>query len=343
MLLATAGVLLMVAIPSVLSQLYAFGGLGGLIKTGYGGARYLVLNSSLTFGTGFEWWLLGSVLLAFCGITFRNTVHFWIGLVLYVGLALILLLIGGRSTLVYTLLFGVALYHYGYRRISSRVVTLGLLVGIGAAQFYALARYYLPGGLLYAVSQTWSGVLRNPLLLAPWTTGEFINPATSLLEILQYGGPHLLFGASYFPALGGPIPFVARLFAQVGFDPNAWRLQRFHPEVLAAGGGLGFSPVTEGYMNFGVLGIVGHMFLYGYSIGWIYRRLSTNSSTSMILLFAGSLPAFMLDGMRINTTSFMYKWTRSYLMPWIIFVVLELFFRTTTAGATRPARRPANG
>ncbi|AFM21814.1 hypothetical protein Anamo_1196 [Acetomicrobium mobile DSM 13181] len=67
-LLMTAFGLILLSVPSLLSQLSAFGGLTGLISIGYGGKRYQVLASSFVLGTGFEWLLLGLVIgsIIFC-------------------------------------------------------------------------------------------------------------------------------------------------------------------------------------------------------------------------------------------------------------------------------------
>lgn len=322
LLLITAFGLILLSLPSLLSQLRAFGGLTGLVSIGYGGKRYQVLASSFVFGTGFEWLLLGLVILIFYGLKYNCRKYLCMGSCLYLIVAYILLLIGGRSTLVYTALFGVVLVHYGHRRVSPRFIVLGMVVGIILAQYYALARYFLPDGLWYAISQTWDIVVQNPSLLLPWSANEFVQPAASLLEILEKGDTKLVFGRSYISTIGAPIPLISRLFAQAGFDPNLWRLQTFHPEVLAAGGGLGYSPVSEGYMNFGVLGIIAHLFIFGYIPGVAYKRFLSKTNVGSLLFFAATLPLFMLDGMRIHSASLVYKWTRSYLMPWLLFMLV---------------------
>lgn len=126
------------------------------------------------------------------------------------------------------------------------LVATGLIFGISIAQYYALARANLSEGLLYALLSVWPAVLKNPSIIAPWMANEFRMPAASLLEILQYGGPGLLFGRSYLAILGAPIPFVARLFNSISFDVNMWRLETFYPDLLATGGGLAFSPSLKG-------------------------------------------------------------------------------------------------
>lgn len=176
-------------------------------------------------------------------------------------------------------------------------------------------------------------MLENPAVLAPWAVNHFRAPAASLLEILQYGGPGLFWGGSYLAALGAPIPFVSRLFAEVAFNPVSWRIEHFWPAMLITGGTPGFSPVTEGYINFGIMGIIIHLYLYGYAIGRVYNHASSRQTLPAMLLLAGSLPVFVLDGLCVSSASFVYKWTRGYLMPWLIFWGLEML-------APRRARRP---
>lgn len=323
LLMLTSISLLLLSAVSLPTYFAAFGGLTGFIKTGYGGQFYLTVRENVILGSGFEWWFMGAVILVFYGINRSAKLSLFCGIALFAFVAGIILLTGRRHQLIFPLIFGLVLFHYGHRRFPSPVITVGMILGISAAQYYALARYFLPEGLIYALSKIWYFVLNNPYILAPWAANEFAVPAASLLEVLEYGGPGLLLGRSYIAALGASIPFVARLFSKLGFDINEWRLSTFYPDILEAGRGLGFSPVTEGYINFGVIGVILHLFVHGYIIGEIYRRLLAKPSLSALLLFAGSLPVFMLYGFRVPSASFVWSWIRIYLMPWIIFIVLK--------------------
>ena len=325
-LLATGIIMLFLGALSITSQIIAFGGLTKFLEVGYGTQYFLTLSEATTIGGSLEWWLLGAILLIFYGLMRQSKPAILLGVVLFVPVALFIILeTGRRSHLLYPILFGLALFHYGYRRLPSYIIVPGLLIGVMAAQYYALARYYLSEGLIYGLTQVLPSVINNPYLIAPWMANHFRMPAASLLEVLQYGGPGLLFGQSYLAAVGAPIPFIARLFAEVGFNPNVWRVENFYPEILTIGGGFGFSPVTEGYINFGILGIIVHMFAYGYIIGIIYARLISRPSLPILLLLAGSFPVFMLDGLTNSSSSFVYKWTRIYLLPWIIYWGLKIF------------------
>lgn len=197
LLFSTAIGLLLLSSVSLATYFYAFGGLSGYIKVGYGGRFYLFTKERQVLGAGFEWGLLGSILLIFFGLKRRSKISLFIGGAIFLLLAFIILITGRRHQFLYPFLFGVALFHYGYKKITFPVIAIGLLLGISIAQYYALARYFLPGGLLYALSQVWPAVVRNPSLLVPWAANEFRMPAASLLEVLQYGGPGLLLGGSY--------------------------------------------------------------------------------------------------------------------------------------------------
>jgi oligosaccharide repeat unit polymerase len=321
---STAIIMILLGALSTATQILSFGGLSNFLKTGYGGEYFLQLSKGFAIGGGFEWWLLGALLLISYGFMCNSRKAIFCGIALFLPAALIILLTGRRSQLLYPMLFCIVLLYYGHRKLSSHIIIPGLLAGIGAAQYYALARSLLPGGLVFALSNVWPAVLNNPLLIAPWMANEFRMPAASLLEVLQYGGPGLLLGSSYLSAIGAPIPFVARLFDQVGFDLNLWRMESLYPEILAKGGGFAYSPVTEAYVNFDILGIIVHMFVYGYLIGKIYARFISRPSLSSLLLLAGSIPVFMLDGLRVDSASFVWRWTRIYLMPLIIYCGLKI-------------------
>ena len=324
-LLLTFVIIMFLSAVSLVSYFITFGGITSYIKVGYGGDFYLTLQEKgMVIGAGFEWCLLGAALVLFYGIKKPYKSYLVGGITIFTFVSSIILLTGRRHQFVYPLLFALTLFHYGYRRLSPPLVLVGILIGISVAQYYALARFFLPKGLIYALTQTWSVVVKNFHLIAPWSANEFRMPAASLLEVLHYGSPGLLLGRSYIASLGAPIPFLARLVKQFGFDVNEWRMATFYPLIWIAGGGLGFSPVTESYLNFGVVGIFLHLFLYGYIIGRIYNRFLTKPSWSTLFLLAGSFPMFMLEGMRIHTASFVWKWVRIYLMPWTIFIILKV-------------------
>lgn len=322
----TSVIFLMVAIVSTMSEIFSFGGIGNLISVGYGGDKFLHSTTTFMIGGGFQWLILSGAIIWYYGLKSLSRNNKQLGLVIIGVSAVVFFLIGGRSTLVYSLIFISIIYYYEKRSINGKLVISLLILGIIAAQLYSNARYYLPYGITETVTNTWRIFINNPKAFVPLPSNinEFRIPAKSLLEVIENGNGFKFYGRSYISALGTPIPFINRLFNYIGVNPSVWFLDKYHPDILARGGGLGFSPVTEGYMNFGVLGVVIHMFLYGWTISWIFQNYKEKRSVSSLLLYAGALPIFVLDGLRIHLGSAFYKLFRIYLMPFFIYLLIHL-------------------
>lgn len=322
---------------SIATQVAAFGGLSGLLAVGYGGQRFQVLHAARTFGAGFEWWLLACCLLGYLALAARRPSLLWAAMSLALPVLLLLLRIGGRSGLVYAALFGFVVFHEGWRRLRPRLVLLSLVGGVILAQFYSLARFWLDAGLWNALRVTAEIARRAPEALLPTASNEFRAPSAALLDVLQFARFDRWGGQSYLDALLAAAPGLADLFDRTSATPSIWRLQEFHPEVLAVGGGLGFSPAAEGWLNFGSLGVALHLVAYGLLIGSAYRWHRARATVLSLLLLAGLLPMFALDGLRIHTAAFVYKTTRVYLMPFFVFILARDLLRLASA------RRLASG
>lgn len=326
-LLKLAGVLLLgLALFGVATQVVAFGGLGGLIRFGYRPEQYLVIDDSFIFGVGYIWWLLAGVVIGYHGLLTKSVLRMGFGLLLYAWMTYVLLRIGGRNHLVHTMFFAVVLLHYGYRRFPTRLIVGGLLAGLTFFNIYARGRWLLAEGFAAMAVQQWESIRLDPTQLFPWSASEFSTPAVGLLEILEFGGPPLVLGRSYISAIGMPLPYVARLTSAVGFNVSDWVMQAYHLDMFLAGGGNGFSPVTEGYMNFGVVGVALHMGIYGMAVGWVYGRMRARPTLGRLLLFAGVMPVFSVMGLRIYAESMTYNLFRGYLAPWILFMLLMVLF-----------------
>lgn len=337
--------MLILSLLSVGSYLVKFGGIRGYLEIGYGADYFQALSEGGLIGSGFQWLMLFGGLCFFYGLMRNAKVYKTLGTITLILTSAIVLLTGRRRELIYPLIFCVVMYHYGRKRLPSFLVAICIFAGIVLSQYYALARSFLDEGLLYALEKVWPAVVKDPYILLPWASNEFRMPAASLLEVLEYGSPSL-WGRSYITAVGAPIPFLARLFAKVGFDLNSFRLQTYYSGLLPEGAGLGFSPVTEAYMNFGFLGVAFVMYMYGLVISRIYRRLLKKPNLSNLLLYAGSIPVFMLEGLRGSSGTFMYTWFRVCLMPWFVFIAVRLFSsykRTAFITATSSKMERING
>ncbi|MDF2882794.1 MAG: hypothetical protein K0R54_3351 [Clostridiaceae bacterium] len=97
------------------------------------------------------------------------------------------------------------------------------------------------------------------------------------LSSAQYTS-ELFYGKSYFEALIRPIPIITKVtYEWMGYDeqrelPSSW-LSTIYTDMFAAGGGLGFSPASEAFLNFGYPGCVIMGFIIGCLFNLLYKKL----------------------------------------------------------------------
>lgn len=307
---------------SAIREVMAFGGLRELLDIGYGTDRYLVISNSATFGGSFQWLLLSMSMLFFYSLHKRSR---WGLLLSILGggfTTYLILVIGGRSTLVYVALFSLVLLISKQSRVMNWLYTVLVFVGIVFAQIFSYARAFLDDGLISAIQQVGVVVARSPHLILPLpkNINEFIIPGSSLLDILQRMPPVRLAGATYMGAVSSLVPGASRFLQGFGFNPSDWFLKDLYEKVYLQGGGRGFSPVTEGFLNFGVLGVVAQLFLYGLFARWLYQRMIDHNNYLTRLLYAGAFPILILDSMRIYLSSAVYKLSRVYLLPFFLYL-----------------------
>ena len=93
--------------------------------------------------------------------------------------------------------------------------------------------------------------------------------------------PELFYGKSYLEAIIKPIPFITKItYEWLGYDKDknavdVW-LSTIYTDLFAAGGGLGFSPASEAYINFNYLGCFIIGFIIGLLLNLVYKKLYNN-------------------------------------------------------------------
>lgn len=275
-----AMLMLFLSIVSIMLEVRTYGGLSAYYAMGYGGSRYLM--QGFTVGASFQWSCISSVLFGAYGIKKRRIGYLVLAFIMMAFSGYTFLRIGGRSTIIYTIIFGTILWHYGHKKIPKKILIIGILAGYAFAQVFSIARYHLPAGIMQAFTKGIIAVVKSPSLLLPFNIGEFVYPGRSLFDVLTIKNFDFKYGMTYL-----------------------------------AGGGFGFSPVAEGYINFGYMGSFLHMALYGW-IGSLINRKKQHDE-KYILLYAGMFPMLLLDGLRIYSASFVYKLMRVYILPYILY------------------------
>lgn len=190
---------------------------------------------------------------------------------------------------------------------------------------FSHARYYFPEGLWKTLSEMIVMTFTHPENFLPWKSGEFHFPARSMLDFIEKGAPPLQYGKTIFVALLNSIPFIGRFVNTTSLNPSEWMLKNYYPDVYEIGGGYGFSPVSEAFVNLGYFGVFPLLFVAGFLFALVYKNYIKNKSLAGLLLLMGSAPIMYLDFFRNQLSSSVYKYTRIYLLPCIIFVVFSFF------------------
>lgn len=321
----TVFLLLITSLFSVVSEMNSFGGFIKYFSVGYGPERFLISETANSFGGGFAWLgVSGVLLLALARLESRHN-----GLVRIAGAIVTafsisaIVIIGGRSTLVYILIFIAVYVHYRVYHFSNSSILIALILGMIFAQIFSHARFYFPEGIWKTISEMVAMTFTHPENFLPWKSGEFHFPARSMLDFLEKGAPPLQYGKTILIALLNSIPFIGRFVNITALNPSEWMMKNFYPDTYAIGGGYGFSPVTEAYTNFGYFGILPMFFIAGFLFALVYKNYVKNKSLQGLLFLMGSAPIMYLDFFRNQLSSSVYKYSRIYLLPWILFVVIS--------------------
>jgi oligosaccharide repeat unit polymerase len=105
-------------------------------------------------------------------------------------------------------------------------------------------------------------------------------------------------------------------------NPTIWYNQSFFPNIYASGGGMGFSLVAEGYMNYGVIGIVFWFFILGNLVKYFYNK-GTNSSM-WLLIYILSMPIIVF-ATRADFSTILTQSIKQIVFPIILLFLLHKF------------------
>jgi hypothetical protein len=158
-------------------------------------------------------------------------------------------------------------------------------------------------------------------------TTEFAGPYLTLLASIAYP-PSQLLGKSYLESVPMSIPFLSNILTEF-FDyrdktPSVYVwLSDVYYEVFSMGGGLGFTPVAEAYVNLGFFGCL----FFGFAVGLVFNALARSThSVKEVSLHYLLLPM----GFLFNRGPFVFLFSNIFfmIMYYVIYKALyRIFFR----------------
>lgn len=130
-------------------------------------------------------------------------------------------------------------------------------------------------------------------------------------------------GVSYIEAMINILP------SGFGFTAQSLSVQYtnefFSDEYIAIGGNMGFFPVAEAYLNFGVIGVFFEFLLIGVVIKQIENSAFINGGVVRTVFYATIAPWFFFF-MRTDFSSFLKSFFYSILPVFVMYYLLLIFF-----------------
>lgn len=301
------------------------GGVSRFFSMGYGGVRYLSYDNLGFLALADDWFsVIICILVEREMLLYRckqSNVTVWTRIRRYVVWSVLIiwsyvsLRTGGRGQ-VFRMTLGLLIAQDIMDDDDSRMLRIATV--IAAYVFFVMYghfRNFLANGTLIDVIRA----MRSDATLEmvkPTSYGEFINPGLALMELIASQTPRL-WGLSYMR-----IPYI---FAPRFLAPNRpptlgeWRVATFHPSLWGSGGGLGFLTVAEGWLNFGLIGVVVHMCLFGLMARHLddIRMPETrdNRDLKRIVICSITIPYLAFAGIRIDSAAMLKSFILGYAIP----------------------------
>jgi oligosaccharide repeat unit polymerase len=240
-----------------------------------------------------------------------------------VGVYAIPTIMAGQKAPVVTIALLVAVYrNYVLKPLRPvHIAALGLAIYVFATLFnHVRNTTYL--GEMY--SEAVYLVKTEPAILMPAYSGEFSNPARTLMNIIggiQSGKLSYSYGYTYITEL---LTFVPRVFYRNRPLPmSELHMQLFYPLEAAQGRGIATFMPTEGYWAFGLPGVVLAMLVYGALVSALYKVFLVNRRCGPLVLVYGLLyMPFIVLSTRTGLLGSV-KATLMTLAPFLIILLLS--------------------
>lgn len=219
--------------------------------------------------------------------------------------ALTELFIGSRGMATSSVAAYAWVWHRCVKPISKVPIIIGLILGVTILPLVAVSRSFVggdrlsPDKMLHAFSS-----IDNPLVSIMSEMGGTATTIAYTVDLVPNHRPYA-YGSSYG---FGFLALMPNLFWDIHpsaahASPADWLIRTVDPDMAALGGGLGYSFVAEGYLNWGWAGVILVSGILGF---WFSRLTSRFSKTGDLakIACAATILAFTLQYARGDCTVF---------------------------------------
>lgn len=289
----------------ITSVLITFAGLVYVYALGITSKYELALNDSVFLkisGPFYSLFILSFLLLLAHSLTIKKRIP-WKLIAFTLGYTfLAILIMGQRDTFLWALMGLVYLYHTLYKFISRKKMII-----IGLATLFSIP--LLADMRNIGVSNSYQTAYNKDSIIMRITNAEFGAASRNLQIVID--NDHIW---SYF--YGKTILDEFNLAFFKGTESaGIWFNQTFFPELYQIGGGNGFTIVGEGYINFGLFGVILMFIFLGLLMKYLYVKATKQVIWLVIYTMFIPIMLFMIRG---DLASLFAKFSKHIILPLII-------------------------
>jgi len=249
-------------------------------------------------------------------------------------------ILSGRRILLVTLGFGCVVgYHYLVRRIRFRSLLLVAVPFFLMLIFVRVSRFYPGVDLGGKLSLAYEAVsTADPTHLSPANLefGSAFFLTQDIIDHVDSKGDYWN-GRSYVQGILNVIPSFIYEGRPMALDE--WYVSSFYRFMWYSGGSFGFSPLAEGYINFGWVGPIPFFFVLGLGMGSFWAFFKSLPSISPPLVFLYSISIWF--GIFFHRVTMEWLFKSAFIITILPAILAVLWAGRNLRGASRvPVAKP---
>jgi hypothetical protein len=333
------GVVTVLSILLVVKLAQSVGGLLPFLLLGY-------KASEVTFGkgylaVGFPWLIVANVALLEC-YAMRRQRRYLLAFVALLALNLVAqAMMGNRGLILYLLTVVITHVHFRIRRLTLRVMLPVLLAGFLALNVLGALRssgYSDVGDLIERTSQTAEHQSdESKSFFYTLTIGEFIVPFETLPQMIR------TVGVDRWPWFGGSIARLpvflvpSAIYSDRPLPLTNWYMQEYYGGGYGINEGRAFFYLSEGYLDFGPVGVLIFAAAWGVLWGALHRWMQVGRGNFGVVLIYALMVGFMQRCVAGDLVSLLIATTQQSLVGALLILGIARVIGRHGAGRALPA------
>ena len=320
-------------------------GLLNFLLHGYGASAEIYGKGHLAIG--FPWLFVASLFLLYRYAIRRRKLDLGLFAIAFLVLCGVFLLMGSRNMIMYMGLTVAVFWHYAVRRIPfMKMAAVGLVcflslnvVGyLRASNYASVTDFWTESATAYKETSGEKGRMMYTL-----TIGEFVVPFETLPQMIRSVGSDIQpeFGLTYLKGALLWIPNV--VFPDRPPTLTHWYMETFYGEGHGLNIGRSFFFLSEGYLNFGFLGVLATMLAWGVFLGVVHFYLQESKGNPAAIMLCALTIAFIYRGIAGDFSSIFVGLPEQSLSAAVIGMWIANIGSNRSLWQKRPQTRPMSG